>query len=84
MKSTNKDLLIFCHNIRALRRVHKLTQKEMAKICGISISTLRKLEHNILPVKISIRTVFNLSIYFNLLPSQLFTLGAETISRTDA
>lgn len=75
MKTTDQEFLIFCQNIRYLRNAHKLTQKEMAEICGVSISTLKKLEHNILPPRISVRIIFAISSHFNLRPEQLFSRG---------
>lgn len=72
MEATNRELHAFFQNISTLRSSHKLTQKEMAKICGDSLSTLRKLEHNILPSRMSVRIIFNISNYFHLRPEQLF------------
>ncbi len=80
MKTTNRELYAFFQNIRILRISHKLTQKEMAKICGVSLSTLRKLEHNILPTRVSVRILFNISNYFHLCPEQLF-IRLSDISR---
>ena len=37
--------LNFCQNIRHLRKVHLLTQKEMARVIGISVGTLGRIEH---------------------------------------
>ena len=34
----------FCQNLRHLRKVHNMTQKEMAQIIGISANTLGRLE----------------------------------------
>ena len=34
----------FCRNIAVLRRVKGMTQKEMAEILGVSVSTVRKME----------------------------------------
>lgn len=76
MEATDQQFFIFCQNIRYLRKTHRLTQKRMAEICGVSVSTLRKLEDNILPPKISVRTIFNISNHFGLLPGQLFSRQA--------
>ena len=34
----------FCQNVRYMQSKYNLTQKEMAQILGVSISTLRKME----------------------------------------
>ena len=80
MKTTNRELYALFQNIRNLKASHNLTQKEMAKICGVSLSTLRQLERNILPPRVSVRIIFNISNYFNLCPEQLF-INLSDISR---
>ena len=34
----------FCRNVSYIRRIHKLTQKQMAEILGVSVSSVRKME----------------------------------------
>ena len=34
----------FCQNLRHLRKVHDLTQREMAEIVGVSVNTLGRME----------------------------------------
>ena len=34
----------FCQNLRHMRKVYKLNQKEMAEILGISVEKLRRIE----------------------------------------
>lgn len=34
----------FCQNIRHLRQVHNLTQRQMAQLLGISVNTLGRME----------------------------------------
>lgn len=48
----DRPIQYFTQNIRYLRRKHQLTQDGMAKIMGISASTLRRLENNDPHVKI--------------------------------
>ena len=56
---------IFCSNVRYLRASNGLTQKEMAKIMGISVGSLRKIERGILP-GISWQVILRLNEYFML------------------
>ncbi|MBU5449571.1 helix-turn-helix transcriptional regulator [Acetivibrio sp. MSJd-27] len=55
-----------------MRRKYKLTQKKMAEICHISVSSLRKIERNELPPQLSVDIIFYLVFYFKLVPKQLF------------
>ena len=48
-----EQCVILCKNIKYLRRKYKLTQKEMAEICHISVSSLRKIERNELPPRLN-------------------------------
>ena len=45
----NKEIEYFCHNIAFLRKSHGLSKKEMAKILGIGIWSLNKIERGELP-----------------------------------
>lgn len=38
-----------CKNIRCLRKHYNLTQKEMADILGVSVSSIRRIEKGVLP-----------------------------------
>ena len=42
--NTQDTHINFCQNLRHLRRVHRLTQKEMAQDLGISVSKIRRIE----------------------------------------
>lgn len=44
----------------------------MAEICHISVSSLRKIERNELPPRLSVYIIFYLVFYFKLVPKQLF------------
>ena len=67
-----EQYIILCKNIKYLRRKNKLTQKKMAEICHISVSSLRKIERNELPPQLSVDIIFYLVFYFKLVPKQLF------------
>lgn len=66
------ELLNFCRNVKYLRKAYALSQKDMAQICGISVSALRKIEREILPPRLSVEPIMNLSTNFKILPSLLF------------
>ncbi len=72
MKTNNKELFVFCSNIRYLRKSHKLRLKEMAQICGINIFTLILLECNIVPSYLEVTILYNIFIHFKISPSQIF------------
>ena len=42
----------FCINVRSLRLLHKLSQKEMAQALGIGVKNLRKLEAGEIPPRL--------------------------------
>ncbi len=55
---------IFCNNVRMLRMEHHLTKKEMARIMGIGVQSLSKIENGILPPRMSGNVLFRLHRYF--------------------
>lgn len=67
------DHNILCSNIKKLRKAHNLTQRQMAEICKISVASLRKLENNIIPPRLSVEILFNIYKHFDLTPSELFS-----------
>lgn len=67
-----QETAILCKNIKTLRLANGVSQKEMSKICGCAISTLRKLENGELPQKLKVDIIFKLSQYFNIKPKELF------------
>ncbi len=70
--ATNKEIQLLCSNVRALRRQRNLSQREMAAIMGIGISSLRKLESGCLPPRLRLDAVFALADAFSLPPDALF------------
>ena len=47
----------YCRNIRYLRRVNHLTQRELAEKLGISVGTLRRIEAEQFPPRSNSRTL---------------------------
>ena len=60
-------------NLNHLRRQHNLTQKQMAQILGISITTWRKMEQGIMPPRLSSLVVYRAADAFGIPTSTLFS-----------
>lgn len=73
MRYSKSDLEIFGENIRLLRKVRRLSQKEMAKIAGISLYCLRKSEQGIFTDTLGTDSIIRISRHFHLRPATLFT-----------
>ena len=66
------QIAILCQNIKGLREKNNLSQKEMAKILGIGVAGLAKIEQGIIPPRASTNIIFKLSQYFKIKPHELF------------
>ena len=64
--STDKELQIFCSNIRLLRKQKQLTQKEMASFMGICVGTLRSIERGCFPPRANFRMLVHTSRSFHI------------------
>lgn len=74
--NTNDNLMEFLsHNVLYLRKTHNITKKEMAKILGIGIKTLSKIEQGILPPRLSVEVLFRIRDYFGI--SLSFQVGVK-------
>ena len=60
-----------CINVKFLRRKHGLSKTAMAKILGISPSSLNKLENGVMP-RISSEVVIRLMSYFHISAEEVF------------
>ena len=60
------DIYIITQNIKWLRKKNKLSLKEMAKILGLSVNTLNKLETGILPPRLDVGFLFKIQAHFNI------------------
>ena len=63
----------FLSNLKYLRRQHNLTQKQMAQILGISITTWRKMEQGIMSPQLSSLLVYRAADAFGIPTSTLFS-----------
>lgn len=65
--NTNDDVMEFLsHNVLYLRKTHNITKKEMAKILGVGIKTLSKIEQGLLPPRLSVEVLFRIRDYFGI------------------
>ena len=65
------ELKNFCMNVKHLRSEHRLSKTAMAKILGISVSSLNKLEAGVMP-RISSEVVFRMMGYFHIRVEDVF------------
>ena len=70
-------------NLNHLRRQHHLTQKQMAQILGISITTWRKIEQGIMPPRLSSLVVYRAADAFGIPLFYLF-LDSHEFERMQA
>ena len=65
-RSVKKETQMFCENISAIRKKLRLSKKEMAKILGIGIGSLSKIENGVIPPKMSCKVLFKINKNFNI------------------
>lgn len=70
--TNNSNMDVFCRNIAILRKVHGLTQKEMAKLMGVSVYCVRKLERGVIPERLRIDVIYPLCRQFGMNPASIF------------
>lgn len=71
-RNTNSDeFVILMHNIAWLRTHHGLTKIEMAKILGVSVKTLNKIESGVFPIQLGVSVLANVYFHFGLRPNVL-------------
>ncbi len=66
------EIQILCKNIAMLRKKQGMTQRELASLMGIGVSSLRKLEAGVLPPRLEINAITALARAFPLSPAALF------------
>ena len=67
------SLSILFHNITTLRSHYGYSKKHMAKLLGIGIETLNKIEKGIIPPRLGIDIVFTVCKQFHIRPSMLLS-----------
>ena len=68
---SGSELKHFCETVSDLRQKHGLSKTAMAKILGISPSSLKKLENGVMP-RISSEVVIRLMGYFHVSTEEVF------------
>ena len=68
------EIILFCENIKRLRKREKLSKKEMAKVLGISVKSLNLLENGQIPPRLSCKILFAVHRQFGILPKDLFAV----------
>ena len=71
-EQTQKELEVFCRNVKTRWERHGLSKKEMAKILEIGTKSLTKIEQGIIPDRASVNIVIKLARQFNIEPHKLF------------
>ena len=69
-----KQVVLFCQDVKILRERSGFSEREMAKILGIDIPSLEKIEQGILPPRIGVSVIFKILRYFKIEPCKLFTI----------
>ena len=68
---SGSELKHFCETVSDLRQKHGLSKTAMAKILGISPSSLNKLENGVMP-RISSKVIIRLMGYFHISAEEVF------------
>ena len=61
----------FVHNVKWLRERHGLSKKEMAKIMGIGIQSLNRIERGEFPDRLGVNAIFRLCRRFGVRAPEL-------------
>ena len=70
--TTEIEKLIFCENVKQLRKLHGLSKSKMAKLLGISTAGLSAIENGIIPPRMSCAVILRASDAFGIAPKELF------------
>jgi len=54
----DNEIIILSRNLRFIKSKYKLTQKQMAEICGIGVPSMSKLLKNQLPPRVGVECLF--------------------------
>ena len=71
------DLEILAHNLLWLRKRRGCTQRTMAKLLGIGVVTLRRLEHGELSPRLGVDFLFEIHRHFGIYPSSMLSNWME-------
>ena len=77
----NREIKVFCKNIKELRWRNDLSKKQMAKVLGIGTKTLTKIENGILPPRLSCDILIKVYEVFHVLPNMMFKINMSEDDR---
>lgn len=68
MSITAKDevMKFLSHNVLYLRKKHNITKKDMAKIFGVGIKTLNKIEQGLLQPRLNVKVLIEIQEHFEI------------------
>lgn len=64
--NTQTEINTFCENVKRLRKYSRLSKEEMAKILGIGVASLGKIENVTLPPKLNCEVLFRIQAVFHI------------------
>lgn len=64
------NLQTFAHNVAWLREHYGLSKSEMARIMGIGVSSLNKIERGEIPPRLGVDVLFAIQKHFGMSPSE--------------
>ena len=67
------DFLIFCKNVKWLKKQHHLSVRQLSDILEIAEYSVRKLLNETLPPRLGVRALFRAAEWFGYPPYRLFT-----------
>ena len=67
------EIMFFCENIKALRKINNLSKKEMAKLIGIGTKRLTLIENGRLPPRLGCDVLFEIQKNFGIVPKTMFS-----------
>lgn len=76
------EIMLFCENIKSIRKTNKLSNKEMAKKLGIGTKSLTSIENGQLPPRLGCDVLFEIHKKFGIAPKTMFS--EITYSKKDA
>ena len=71
--SIEKEVNIFCENVKYLRTVNNLSKTSMAKKMGVCKKTLESIEQGVVPERITCKVLFNIYTNFGIEPPDMVT-----------
>ncbi len=69
-KRTGREIQTLLHNIAWLRKHNGLSQQEMAKLLGVSVLTIKKIESGTLPPRMRVSVLFRIQVHFGISASE--------------